>query len=145
MKTAEIELFKIFSERFNKAEAENVIEAIKEINSFNTNELATKSDLANLATKEQLANLATKKELANLATKEELAVVKAAVTNLATKEELAVVKAAVTNLATKEELAKMGTEIVASKADLIKWMFIFWVAQLAALAGIIFTFLKFVE
>jgi hypothetical protein len=39
------------------------------------------------------------------------------------------------NLATKQELAE-------TKAELIKWMFIFWVGQLAATFGLLYFFIK---
>jgi len=39
----------------------------------------------------------------------------------------------------KEELI---TRIESSKSDMIKWMFIFWIGQLAATAGIVFAFLN---
>ncbi len=39
----------------------------------------------------------------------------------------------------KEELI---TRIETSKTDTIKWMFIFWIGQLAATAGIMFAFLN---
>jgi len=38
-------------------------------------------------------------------------------------------------LATKEDLAN-------TRADMIKWMFIFWVGQLAAMFGLLYFFLK---
>jgi len=39
------------------------------------------------------------------------------------------------NLATKEDLAN-------TKAEMIKWMFIFWVGQLAAMFGLLYFFIK---
>ena len=45
------------------------------------------------------------------------------------------VESKASNLATKEDVAN-------SKADVIKWMFIFWVGQLAAMFGLILLFLK---
>jgi len=42
-------------------------------------------------------------------------------------------------LATKEDLALLKADMANFKADIIKWMFIFWVGQLAA----VFAFLKF--
>ena len=45
------------------------------------------------------------------------------------------VKSEATNLATKEDLAN-------TRAELIKWMFIFWVGQLAAMFGLLYFFLK---
>ncbi len=44
-------------------------------------------------------------------------------------------------LATKEDIAKfegrLETKIAESKVDIIKWMFIFWIGQLAAIIGIV--------
>ena len=40
-------------------------------------------------------------------------------------------------LATKEDIAKLDTKIAETKADIIKWMFIFWISQLAAIIGIV--------
>jgi hypothetical protein len=49
-------------------------------------------------------------------------------------------------LATKDDLAavelKLTEKIAESKADTIKWMFIFWVGQLIATFGFILLFLK---
>ncbi len=42
-------------------------------------------------------------------------------------------------LVTKEEFYK---EIANLRAELIKWMFIFWAGQIFALAGILFAFFK---
>ncbi|HEX8461831.1 MAG TPA: hypothetical protein VF623_10390 [Segetibacter sp.] len=44
-------------------------------------------------------------------------------------------------LATKDDIAIVRKEISESKSDTIKWMFIFWIGQLTATAGIIFAFL----
>jgi hypothetical protein len=45
-------------------------------------------------------------------------------------------------LATKEDLAKLegklSTAIEASKAEMIKWMFIFWLGSVGTLAGLMF-------
>ncbi len=45
-------------------------------------------------------------------------------------------------IATKEDLAKLETKIAESKADTIKWMFIFWIGQIAVTFGLILLFLK---
>jgi hypothetical protein len=45
-------------------------------------------------------------------------------------------------LATKEDLARTDTKIETSKADLIKWMFVFWVGQVITIFGLILLFLK---
>jgi len=45
------------------------------------------------------------------------------------------VKSNIANLTTKEDLAN-------TRADMIKWMFIFWVGQLAAMFGLLYIFFK---
>ncbi|HSU27261.1 MAG TPA: hypothetical protein VLJ68_02700 [Chitinophagaceae bacterium] len=45
-------------------------------------------------------------------------------------------------LATKQDLANVREELANVKAEIIKWMFIFWIGQIAALFGIIFLFFK---
>jgi len=52
----------------------------------------------------------------------------------------------VEHLATKEDLAnvkaELGKEIVNVKADIIKWMFLFWVGQLGAMIAFLYYFLQ---
>lgn len=43
---------------------------------------------------------------------------------------------------TKDDKVEMISRIESSKTDTIKWMFIFWIGQLAAMAGILFAFLN---
>ncbi len=43
---------------------------------------------------------------------------------------------------TKDDKVELVTRIETSKTDTIKWMFIFWIGQLAATAGIMFAFLN---
>jgi hypothetical protein len=38
--------------------------------------------------------------------------------------------------AIKEDIAKLETKIAESKADLIKWMFIFWIGSVGVISGI---------
>ncbi|HJP62315.1 MAG TPA: hypothetical protein VJ844_02680 [Mucilaginibacter sp.] len=56
------------------------------------------------------------------------------------------VEATIKSLATKDDLAKvkydLSKEIGESKADTIKWMFIFWIGQVGTILAIIFLFLK---
>lgn len=47
-----------------------------------------------------------------------------------------------TTLATKQDIAKLEVKIADSKADTIKWMFIFWIGQVVATFGFILLFLK---
>ena len=56
---------------------------------------------------------------------------------LATKEDL---------LATREdlhkEIAQLRVEMTANKAEMIKWMFLFWIGQVATTFGFILLFMK---
>lgn len=40
------------------------------------------------------------------------------------------------HFASKEDIAKLETKIAENKSDLIKWMFIFWIGQLASFIAI---------
>lgn len=54
---------------------------------------------------------------------------------------------ALRGLATKEDLAnlraKLLQEIAHVRADLLKWMFVFWIGQVGVISGIFFTLLNF--
>jgi hypothetical protein len=67
--------------------------------------------------------------------------VETTIKTLATKDDLA---KATTNL--RDEIANvrydLSKEISEFKADNIKWMFIFWIGQVAAMLAIVFLFLK---
>jgi len=56
------------------------------------------------------------------------------------------VEATIKTLATKEDMAReignVRKELGEAKADIIKWMFIFWVGQVGVTVGIIMLFLK---
>ena len=41
------------------------------------------------------------------------------------------------SLATKEDIAKLDVKISETKAEIIKWMFIFWVGQMATTVAIV--------
>ena len=43
---------------------------------------------------------------------------------------------------TKDDKVELVTRIETSKSDTIKWMFIFWIGQLAATTGIVFALLN---
>ena len=55
----------------------------------------------------------------------------------ATKGDLAELKAA-----TKDDMANLRIEMREMKAELIKWMFIFWVGQFASITAVLFLFFK---
>lgn len=52
------------------------------------------------------------------------------------------VEATIKTLATKDDIANVRREIGEVKTDMIKWMFIFWIGQVAAMLGILLLFLK---
>jgi len=83
---------------------------------FATDELATKADLERFATKADFERFATKADLERFATKADLE-------RFATKADLE-------RFATKADLAEL-------KAELMKWTFLFWVGQMAAVLAII--------
>jgi len=41
-----------------------------------------------------------------------------------------------------QEIGKLDVKISETKADLIKWMFIFWIGQVGVILGILFAFFK---
>lgn len=63
---------------------------------------------------------------------------------LATKEDIAnlEVKIEQIRLATKEDIANLEVKIERVKAELIRWMFIFWAGQIGVLVGILTLFFK---
>jgi DNA-directed RNA polymerase sigma subunit (sigma70/sigma32) len=52
------------------------------------------------------------------------------------------VEANIKTLATKEDISDVRKEISESKADTIRWMFIFWIGQVAATLTIVMLVLK---
>jgi hypothetical protein len=51
---------------------------------------------------------------------------------LATKQDIANLE-----IATKQEIANLEVKIEKTKSDIIKWMFLFWIGQLASLIAIL--------
>jgi len=45
-------------------------------------------------------------------------------------------------LATKEDIGNLRKEIAESKSDIIKWMFLFWIGQIAATIGLVVLYIK---
>ena len=41
-----------------------------------------------------------------------------------------------------EEISKLDNKIEHTRADIIKWMFIFWVGQVTVITGLLFAFFK---
>ncbi len=52
---------------------------------------------------------------------------------LATKEDIATLR---------QDMAKMLTEIAENKAEMTKWMFIFWIGTIGVLFGVIIAFIN---
>jgi DNA polymerase III delta prime subunit len=52
------------------------------------------------------------------------------------------VEATIKTLATKEDIANVRKEASENKSETIKWMFIFWIGQVAATLAIITLYLK---
>lgn len=47
------------------------------------------------------------------------------------------------HLSTKEDLANLEIRLASKQTDLVKWMFLFWIGQFAAMLGIAFAVMKF--
>lgn len=47
--------------------------------------------------------------------------------------------------ATKEDIQTLRVEINDLRAEMMKWMFIFWSSQLVAIAGLLFGFVKLLK
>ena len=45
-------------------------------------------------------------------------------------------------LATKDDISKLEVKIAEAKSEMIKWMFIFWIGQVAVTVGLIMIYLK---
>ena len=45
-------------------------------------------------------------------------------------------------LATKDDISRLDVKISDTKAEIIKWMFIFWASQIAATIGFIMMYIK---
>ncbi|MEO6978662.1 MAG: hypothetical protein ABI113_09800 [Mucilaginibacter sp.] len=52
------------------------------------------------------------------------------------------VEATIKTLATKDDIANVRKEAAENKADTIKWMFIFWMGQVAATLAIVALYVK---
>ena len=70
--------------------------------------------------------------------------VEANIQSLATKDDLQVLKGDIQKefVNVRREISDVRKEIGHSKADTIKWMFIFWIGQVGAMLGIILLFFK---
>ena len=42
----------------------------------------------------------------------------------------------------REEMARLRTDLARGQTEMIRWMFLFWIGQLAAILAILFTFFR---
>lgn len=110
-----------------------------------TKTLATKEDVfllkediasLRLGTKEEIATLRLEFAEFKLETKQEFAAVRAE-----TSKGFALIRESIAKLEGRIE-AKLENRIGESKAEILKWMFIFWASQLIAIFSFIMLFLK---
>ncbi|MBF0458157.1 MAG: hypothetical protein HQK99_09710 [Nitrospirae bacterium] len=101
---------RVLREKLGEDGVDALLTVFSEVSLNTRTDLATKSDIKDMATKSDLKDLAT-----------------------ALRQEMA----------SKEDLAKLETKLVEkisdSKAETLKWMFLFWVSQI----GILIAALKF--
>ena len=92
-----------------------------------------------LSTKEDISGLKLDIEQLRAATKEDVAGLKMDIEQLriATKLDIEHLRAA-----TKEDMAAVLIKMSENKAETMRWMFIFWVGQVAATFGLLMMFLK---
>jgi len=129
--TTDIQLFQILKEKLGEKEAEALVgfvdSKLKDNNEANLKVLATREDIVKLtvSTKEDIAKL-------TMSTKEDIAKL-----TMSTKEDIAKL-----TVSTKEDTARLELKISETKADMIKWMFIFWTGSILTTLGGLFAFLK---
>lgn len=112
MQVAEIELYEILKTKLGEKEAKTLVEYIE---AKVSKELEEKKDI--LATKEDINAL-----------KEDINALRAE-----TKEDINGLKI---------EIEKVRTEMEKTRADIIKWMFLFWIGQVASLFAILQIFFR---
>lgn len=63
---------------------------------------------------------------------------------LATKQDISAVKQDIANLeiAVKQDISNLEVKLEKTRADIIKWMFIFWAGQIGALIAILQIFFR---
>ena len=146
------QLYEQLTKGVGKETAENLCSyingKIKEELEDQTKILSTKEDISGLkldieqlraATKEDVAGLKLDIEHLRAATKEDVAGLKMDIEQLriATKLDIEHLRAA-----TKEDMAAVLIKMSENKAETMRWMFIFWVGQVAATFGLLMMFLK---
>jgi len=131
MPVTEIEIYEALKEQIGDKPARILLEYIE---SKTEKEFERKKDI--LATKQdiELLHTATKQDIAELRADLE---VKIEQSRSATKQDIELLRTA-----TKQDIAQLEVKIERVRADLIKWMFIFWAGQIGALIAILALFFK---
>jgi len=149
MSVTEIEIYEALKEQIGDKPARILLEYIetKTEKEFEKKKdvLATKQDIADLEVKIEQSRIATKQdiELLRTATKQDIAELRADLevkieqSRSATKQDIELLRTA-----TKQDIAQLEVKIERVRADLIKWMFIFWAGQIGALIAILALFFK---
>ena len=145
MQVAELELYDILKSKLGDKEARTLVEYIEARVERKFEEkkdlLATKDDISRLKDelKDDISRLKDelKGDISSL--KNEL---KGDISSLRDefKKDLLATKDDISSL--KVEIAQVRTEIQHSRADIIKWMFLFWVGQVATLIAILQIFFR---
>jgi hypothetical protein len=144
-------IYEKLKEHFKEAGARALTEAIEgalqEYQEYQREFLATKEDIKDMATKADIAALKEYVKDEILGVRQDMAKMEASIREDMTKveasirEDMTKVEASIREDMTKVE-ASLRTEIANTRAELIKWMFIFWAGQVGALIGILFLFFK---
>jgi len=142
MPVTEIEIYEALKEQIGDKPARILLEYIetKTEKEFEKKKdiLATKQDIAELR-----ADLEVKIEQSRIATKQDIELLRTA-----TKQDIAELRADLevkieqSRSATKQDIAQLEVKIERVRADLIRWMFIFWAGQIGALIAILALFFK---
>jgi len=129
--TNTLKIFETLRLAFDENQATKITEAVE--TAIETNDVAL---LESVATKTDIAEVKAEVKAGMAGVKAELTEVKVGV-----KAELTEVKSGV-----KADIAEVKAYIAETKAELIKWMFIFWIGQFASIVGvltvILFAFFK---
>ena len=138
MPVTEIEIYEALKEQIGDKPARILLEYIE---TKTEKEFEKKKDV--LATKQDIAQLEVKIEQSRIATKQDIELLRTA-----TKQDIAELRADLevkieqSRSATKQDIAQLEVKIERVRADLIRWMFIFWAGQIGALIAILALFFK---
>jgi len=149
MPVTEIEIYEALKDKIGEDSAKTLLEFIdlrveKEVER-KKDILATKQNIAGLEVKIEQSSLATKQDMAELRSemKEDIAQLRSemkqdiAELRSEMKQDMAELRSEM-----KQDIAQLEVKIERVRADLIRWMFIFWAGQIGALIAILALFFK---